>query len=101
MLAGPRRLVNFMWSCVYIYVCVYIYMRVCVYIYIYIYIYACIYIYIHTYWQVPDGKYTLYLYQTESISDVVDETTVSSIYKIEDVSGIPDRDDSISDFYYG
>jgi hypothetical protein len=51
--------------------------------------------------QVPDGKYILYLYQTESIADVVDETSISSTFRIEDISMIPERDDRISDFYYG
>jgi hypothetical protein len=68
---------------------------------IYIYTHTYIITYINIYGQVPDGKYTLLLYQTESISDVVDETAISSMYRIEDISGIPDREEGISDFYYG
>jgi hypothetical protein len=51
--------------------------------------------------QVPDGNYIFHLYQTESIAEIVDETTIGSIFRIEDVTTIPERDESISDFYYG
>jgi hypothetical protein len=37
----------------------------------------------------------------ESVAEVVDETAVSSIFRIEDLGTIPERGDNISDFYYG
>jgi hypothetical protein len=37
----------------------------------------------------------------ESIAEVVEETAISSIFRIEDVETVPNRVEGISDFYYG
>jgi hypothetical protein len=69
--------------------------------YVYIYIYPCAYADTYVCKQVPDGEYILYLYQTESIADLVDETAIADVFRIENISLIPERDDSITDFFYG
>ena len=49
----------------------------------------------------PDGKYMLYLYQTETVAELVDESVISATFRIPGTSSIPERVDGISDFYYG
>ncbi len=73
------------------------------------------YIYTHTntqtyfdltssfYAQVPDGKFTLHLYQTEQLSEVVDDSLITTTFRIPEAqaSAVPPRAEGISDFYYG
>jgi hypothetical protein len=51
--------------------------------------------------QVPDGTLRLWLYQTEALAEVMDETVIGTTFRIKDESTIPARDDSISDYFYG
>jgi hypothetical protein len=51
--------------------------------------------------QVPDGPLHLWLYQTESLVDAMDETLIAGTFRISDDKTIPGRDDSVSDFFYG
>jgi hypothetical protein len=51
--------------------------------------------------QVPDGPLHLWLYQTESLVDSLDEGLIASTFRIQDDSTVPQRDDSVSDFFYG
>jgi hypothetical protein len=51
--------------------------------------------------QVPDGALHLWLYQTEALAEVIDESVIATTFRIKDESTIPRRDDSISDYFYG
>jgi hypothetical protein len=74
-----------------------------VYIYIYIYTHTVAHVCIHVYMyeQLPDGEYTLYLYQTEPLGEVVDDSLIASMFRIENDATLPQRQDGISDFFYG